>query len=48
MKIPTFILGAFLTALIALNGWVLLEVVNLKVAVAALTVRIDQNKIAKN
>ena len=47
MKIDKLIIAAALTALISLEAWTLKEVVNLKVQVAALTVRIETVRIAK-
>lgn len=57
MKIHPLIAGALVTVFLTIQGWTLMEVVNLKVEVATLSVRIEkqqthetqnQNRIARN
>ena len=47
MKIPQFIVAAFLGSMLALEGWTLLEVVNLKVAVAELKASKEKTQVAQ-
>ena len=44
MKIPMVIIAVVLTAMLAVEGWTLIEVVNLKVAVAELAARLAQSE----
>jgi hypothetical protein len=48
MKIHPLIAGAFVTAVFTIQAWTLVEVVNLKVAVATLSARIEQKQTNEN
>ena len=47
MKIPVFILSAALGLAILLEGWTLTQIIDLKVAVAAINTQLNQRPIAK-
>lgn len=49
MKIPAFLISAAVGVIIAIQAWTLTEIVNLKVTVATLSERVNQQtKLAKN
>jgi len=48
VKIPTFIISIALTAIIGVEAWTLLEVIDLKIAVATLGEKIKTKDIAQN
>ena len=47
MKIPVFILSAALGLAILLEGWTLTQIIDLKVAVAAIKTQLNQRQIAQ-
>ena len=47
MKIPAWLASLVFGAVLTLQGWTLTEIVNLKVAVAALNQQVNQTHIAK-
>ena len=47
LKIPVFILSAALGLAILLEGWTLTQIIDLKVAVAAINTQLNQRPIAK-
>jgi hypothetical protein len=46
MKIPVFILSAFLVAALASQGWLINEVVNLKVAISGIQAALHAGHLA--
>jgi len=47
MKIPIFILSAALGVAILLEGWTLTQIIDLKVAVAAINTQLNQQHASK-